>query len=98
AGQAKDEPHGGGLPRPVRPEEPGYDAGFYRECQAVHRDRMAVPVSDALQLNHLARPYPSATARSKSGPRPPGGSPAKGGAIAAVPSRPAVSYMKGLFP
>jgi hypothetical protein len=50
--QAGDHPHGGGFARPVRPEESGHYARLYHEAQLVHRRLVAVPLGQALNLDH----------------------------------------------
>src|SRR5258708_35747223 len=50
--QAEDEPHGGGLPGPVRAEESGDPARLHGERQAVDGEGVAVSLAEAPRLNH----------------------------------------------
>jgi hypothetical protein len=56
--QAQDQPHGGGLARAVRPEEPRHPARFDREGQVVHGGLAAVDLGQILRFDHAAAPCP----------------------------------------
>ena len=56
--KAKDEPHGGGLARAVRPDEPCHLPGLDREGQVVHRRLAAVDFGQIARLDHAAAPSP----------------------------------------
>jgi len=49
-GDSDDGPHGGGLARSVRPEEPEDLAGRDGEAQSVQGDHAAVPAAQVIQL------------------------------------------------
>lgn len=60
--QAQHAPDGGGLPGPVGPEVPEGLSGPHRERHAVHGEGAAVPLDQALDLDHgvhARQAYPS---------------------------------------
>src|SRR6266700_2382534 len=50
--QAGDQPHRGGLARPVRPEETGHHPRLHHEVQAVNRELVPVPLAEVSHLDH----------------------------------------------
>ena len=55
--QAQDQPHGGGLARPVRAEEARHLARQHVERQVVDGDFVAVPFAEPPYLNHRLSPF-----------------------------------------
>src|SRR5581483_6598685 len=48
----QDDPHGGGLAGPVRPEEAGHPAGADGEAQVIDRGHRAEPLAEPVDLDH----------------------------------------------
>ncbi len=49
--EAEDQPHGGGLTRPVRPEEAGDPAGPHTERETVHSAGSAVVLGELVDFD-----------------------------------------------
>ena len=69
--QAQDQPHGGGLARAVRPEEPCHPARFDREGQVVYGRLAAVDLGQILRFDHAAAPCPERACTVDQHPRYP---------------------------
>jgi len=54
--QAQHQPHRGGLPRPVRPQEPRHNPGAHVEAERIHGGQPAVTFSQATHLNDREPP------------------------------------------
>jgi len=50
--ESRDDPHGGGLPGAIGPQESGHHAGLYDEAQPVHRELVTVTLAEILDLDH----------------------------------------------
>jgi hypothetical protein len=55
--QARDHPHRRGLPGAVRAEETGDDSGLDHETQPVHRQFLAVTLTEILYFDHFYLPF-----------------------------------------
>jgi hypothetical protein len=52
--QARDHPHRRGFPGAVRAEETGDDSGLDHETQPVHRQFLAVTLTEILYFDHFS--------------------------------------------